>query len=133
LGVDNQKGSEVGEELYRRGYIVESVFLRSYPTVAENICHKLDTFGILICRSGVGMCIVANKFKGIRAVNGTSDRIVKRARRRNDCNVLCLGSDYMSIRQMADFVDIFCNTDYEGKSDENLDQIKNIERRNFHD
>jgi len=63
--------------------------------VAERVSQNPQSRGILICSSGVGMCITANKVKGIRAVNAQSVKIAEKSREHNDTNVLCLGQDYI--------------------------------------
>lgn len=108
-----------------------------YPLIAEAVCKKVveskvkDTFGILTCKTGIGMCIVANKFKGIRAVNATSLEVVKKARERNNCNVVCLGRDLLSSEEATELLTTFLTTKYQGESNNNLRLIRKIERRNF--
>lgn len=60
--------------------------------------------GVLLCRSGVGMALVANKFAGIRAVQGWSGRVAKQSRRDENTNVLSLASDFQSLDDMKDIV-----------------------------
>jgi len=132
LGSDNEKGIELGMLLATKGYEVEFLPIGKYPTVADNACYlmcrrKFPNFSILVCKTGIGMCIVANKFPGIRAVRGDCPDTVTMARRRNNCNILCLGSDWNSIEEMAELVGWFLRTDYEGESDQNLKLIKEIE------
>jgi len=130
LGSDNEKGIELGVELAKKYIVQLELPIRSYPSVAEDICYLLNAGvgekAILVCKSGIGMCIVANRFPGIRAVRGDCLSTVTRARKRNDCNILCLGSDYLLIEEMAELVMRFLETEYEGESDENLKYIENI-------
>ena len=70
-----------------------------YPDIAEKVAEAIQIkkcqSGILLCRSGVGMDIVANKFKGIRCANCDSEEKAEMARRHNNANVLALGADYI--------------------------------------
>lgn len=71
-----------------------------YPDVAHAVATKvakIKSVGILLCHNGVGVCIVANKVKGIRAVNAPSVTIAKESRRDDDTNILCLGGEHISV------------------------------------
>lgn len=91
--------------------------------VAQCAVTDPDGVGILICGSGLGMTIQANRVKGARAINGTSAELVRIGREHLDANVLCLGADYLDPDTAIEFVKIFL--------DENLffDQDDNHERR----
>ena len=80
--------------------------------VATNVAEKEDGKGIVICGSGVGVDIVANKVKGIRAAIGFDETQVKEAREDDDLNVLALASDVISEELAKQLVDIFLNTNY---------------------
>lgn len=67
--------------------------------VAKEIQNKQCTQGILICRSGIGMSIVANKFKGIRCAKCDNEEEAKFSRMHNNSNVLALGADYINVNQ----------------------------------
>ena len=73
-----------------------------------------DNRGILICGSGIGMSIQANRYKGIRAVNGCSRKIVRIARRHNDANVLTLGADSVSPTNAMIRIATFLTAQYQG-------------------
>ena len=64
--------------------------------VAESVQKNEQSVGILICRSGIGVCITANKFKGIHAANCNSVELAKLSREHNNANVLCLDADLKS-------------------------------------
>ncbi len=64
--------------------------------VAEAVQKHEDSLGVLICRSGIGVCITANKFKGIHAANCYSVELAKLSREHNNANVLCLDADLKS-------------------------------------
>lgn len=106
-----------------------------YPVVAERVCLKVqsrpDTMAVLVCRTGIGMCIVANKFRGIRAVNGTDLITVAQSRWRNNCNILCLGASNLTEMDAFRLIREFTTQEYLGQSDSNIKSIDEIERRNF--
>ena len=77
--------------------------------VVDNHCY-----GIYVCGSGVGMSIVANKQRGIRAVMPSNEELVEKSRQHNDANVLCLGARFMSLEQAQKIVDKFLSTDFLG-------------------
>ena len=68
--------------------------------------------GIIICGSGHGVCIQANRFKGIRAIDGLTEELTRLGREHNDANILCLPADFLSNDQMATIARIFLNTDF---------------------
>lgn len=103
-----------------------------YPDYAAQVCERIIDGsverGILLCGTGVGMSIAANKFSGIRAA-ATSDNVsAELARSHNDCNVLCLSADLLSERRAYELVDIFLNTNFEGgRHGRRLEKIHLIE------
>ena len=99
--------------------------------VAKNVA-KTNGRGILICDSGVGVCIVANKIKGIRAVVGYNPRIAKMSRVHNNTNVLCLGQDYISLAKTKKIVQTWIETDFsaEKRHQRRLEKISKIELKN---
>ena len=70
--------------------------------------------GILICGSGYGVSIAANRYKGIRAVVCRTPKEAEMARRHNDANVLCLGADFTNKEESYKIVDAFLTTKFEG-------------------
>jgi len=89
-----------------------------YPDFAQTVAqavaeHQVD-FGILVCTSGVGMSIAANKVPGIRAALVTDEETASLARQHNDANVLCLGSKHVNSDFARKIVDAFINTPFEG-------------------
>ncbi|MCX6589304.1 MAG: ribose 5-phosphate isomerase B [Acidobacteria bacterium] len=85
--------------------------------------------GILICSSGVGMSIAANKIKGIRAALGTNPEEVSFVRRHNDANVLAIGAKYTGAALAGELVNIFLTTEFEGgRHQRRLDKIKVLEQ-----
>lgn len=81
--------------------------------VGDAIVNKGYDFGILICGSGIGVSIAANKVKGLRAVNATSNNMAEMARKHNDANVICFGSDFIDLDKAKRFLEIFINTEFE--------------------
>ena len=96
-------------------------------SVAQGECEK----GILVCGTGIGMSLAANKVKGIRAAVCTDHFSVKFTRLHNNANVLCLGGRVLGDLFALELVDIFLNTEYEGGRHQNrLDKIAAIEEEN---
>jgi len=96
--------------------------------VAEAVARSEFEHGILICSSGIGMSIAANKVKGIRAALCCGTFGADRARRHNDANVLCLGANSMEIPLALDVVKVYLTTPFEGgRHQRRLDKIRNIE------
>lgn len=97
--------------------------------VASAVAEDHDAFGILLCRTGAGMCIAANKVAGVRAVCTTTEDTTRLSREHNHANVLALGADELSLEQVQDLVHIFLTTD--GSDDERhkrrVQKIQSIE------
>lgn len=103
-----------------------------YPDFAEKVSVKLSygdfDKGLLICTSGHGMCITANKFYDVRAVNCRSVDDAKFARLHNDANILCLGAKYVRKGLAKKILKTFLETDFEaGRHKKRLDKIQKLE------
>ena len=88
-----------------------------YPDYANTLCEwvkKNDGMGILICGSGIGMSIAANRHAGIRAALCSEGLSAQFSRRHNNANVLCLGERLIGIEIAKDCVKQFLNTEFEG-------------------
>jgi ribose 5-phosphate isomerase B len=87
-----------------------------YPDVVQQFGKSFDIYshGILVCGSGYGVSIAANRFKDIRAVVCRTPREAEMARRHNNANVLCLGADFTTMSQAKKIVKAFFTTDFEG-------------------
>lgn len=90
-----------------------------YPEFASKVCEcvqaELDSsFGILVCGTGIGMSMCANKHKGIRAAVCSDTYSAKMTRCHNDANVLCLGARVIGSCLAMELVDAFLSADYEG-------------------
>ena len=86
-----------------------------YPDYSIRVANKVretGTRGILLCGSGVGACIVANKVKGIRAVNAADPAIARQSREHINTNILCLGQNYISVEQAKKIVSIWLDTGF---------------------
>ena len=82
--------------------------------VAKRITLKKSDAGILVCGSGTGMAITANKFKGIRAAQCYNKKSTILCRQHNNANVICLGSRMMKNKEAFNYVYYFLNTKFEG-------------------
>ena len=106
-------------------FSIESV---DYPYYAHKLAKKVKTnkknIGILICGSGTGMSIVANKHRNIRAAQCFSIKSTKLSRLHNDANVITLGSRLISKKNAFKFISVFLNTKFEGGR--HLRRIKKI-------
>ena len=89
-----------------------------YPDYAHKVARKIKKnkkyVGILICGSGTGMNIVANKHKNIRAAQCFDSKSTKLSRLHNDANIITLGSRLLTKKNALNFVGIFLNTKFEG-------------------
>lgn len=97
--------------------------------VAEAVSNGTVDRGILICGTGMGMCITANKFRGVRAVTCHDDVTAETSRRHNNANVMCLSADMLGERLLNRIVEIWIRTEFEGgRHQRRLDQISEIEK-----
>ena len=100
--------------------------------VAEIIQSKKADLGILLCRSGYGMTVVANKFKGIRAANVTDEEAAKFAKADDDINVITLGGDYLTVNEAICIIRNWIGTEFKGgRYAERLKMIDDIENKNM--
>lgn len=81
--------------------------------VAENVAMKCGSFGIVVCGTGIGITIAANKVKGIRAANVSTVEMAQLSRQHNDSNVLGLGERFIQKEVALEIVDVFLNTEFE--------------------
>ncbi|NUQ65607.1 MAG: ribose 5-phosphate isomerase B [Pirellulales bacterium] len=106
-----------------------------YPDVAAQVARMVSDGqaerGILICGTGLGMSIVANKFPGVRAAACHDDLTAEISRRHNDLNVLCLSADILGERLVDRMIEIWLNTQFEGgRHARRVEKIRDLERRN---
>ncbi len=91
-----------------------------YPRFSEKVARAVqkdlkNNKGILICRSGQGVCIAANKFAGIRAALSWNELLAKASRNDDNVNILCLPSDYISAEVAEDITKIWLITPFSGE------------------
>ena len=107
-----------------------------YPDSASEVEKRVsqDQFqrGILICASGCGMNIVANKYTNIRAVVANDVNVAIMSRSHNNSNVITLGAKYITSDVAKNIIELWLTTDFEsGRHEARLDKIKQIEKINF--
>lgn len=89
-----------------------------YPVFAKALCKEINDgnaeLGILVCGTGIGMSMAANKVKGIRAAVCSDYFSAKFTRAHNDANVMCLGARVMGEGLALELVEVFLNTPFEG-------------------
>ena len=107
-----------------------------YPNIAEKVAEEVKNKkcekGILICRSGIGMSICANKFKGIRCALCHDEYTAKYSRLHNDSNILALGADAVTENEAICILRMWLATNFEGgRHEERLKIIEQIESKNM--
>jgi ribose 5-phosphate isomerase B len=105
-----------GYEMLDKGtFSLDSV---DYPDFAHLVAESVEKYevdrGILVCGSGQGVCITANKHQGIRAALAWDPEIAKISREHNNVNVLCLPARFISQKKAFECVEFFLNVDFEG-------------------
>lgn len=114
--------NKIIEHLQNNNYEVEDVgcyYTEScdYPLIAQKVAKKVlesSSKGILVCGTGIGMSIAANRFKGIRASHCTDTFTARMTRMHNDSNILCLGERVTGVGLALDIVDIWLKSEFEG-------------------
>jgi ribose 5-phosphate isomerase B len=106
-----------------------------YPDVAAKVAEKVSRGevdrGVLICATGLGMCIVANKFPGVRAAPCHDEVTAEIARRHNDLNVLCLSGEIMAECSVDRLVEIWLTTSFAGgRHARRVQKIRRFENHN---
>lgn len=130
--------NEVVAYLREKGYEVTDVGVHStascdYPVIAHELCTKIQdgshARGILICGTGIGMSMAANKHHGIRAACCSEPYSAELTRRHNDANVLCFGARVVGLGTAFTLVDTFIETEYEGgRHQRRVDLVNQIEK-----
>lgn len=105
-----------------------------YPDIAQKVARavvKSQAKGVLLCGSGAGVAIAANKIKGIRAAIGFNPQQVRAMRRDDDVNVLCLATDYTAKFKAFQLVKIFLQSEYKAteKYQRRLKKISRLEQK----
>jgi ribose 5-phosphate isomerase B len=106
-----------------------------YPDFAALVAKKVSggeaERGVLICGTGIGMAIAANKFPGIRAAACADEVTAELSRRHNDLNVLCLSGDLLSSRVIERLVEVWMATEFEGgRHERRVAKIGQLEQEN---
>ncbi|HUW22300.1 MAG TPA: RpiB/LacA/LacB family sugar-phosphate isomerase [Candidatus Bathyarchaeia archaeon] len=100
--------------------------------VAKEVIKRKDSWGILICGSGAGMDIVANKVKGIRSLLAISAKQVYQAKKDNHTNILCLAANFVSLKETKKIIRFFLETEFaqENKYLRRVEKISQVEKIN---
>lgn len=136
-----QLKKEILDYVSKRGYQVADLGTDSeepvdYPIIAEEVAKKvvedLNNRGVILCGSGVGVCIVANKIDGIRAAQAWDPEIAKAARNDDNINVLCLAAEHTETEQAKKIVEKFLDTSFGGaeRFNRRIKEIRDIEKEN---
>ena len=128
----------IAEHLKERSFTVEDFGIyenRSvdYPEIALKVANSIkngeNELGILVCGTGIGMSMAANKVNGIRAAACSDHFSAKYTRMHNNANILCLGGRVIGIGTALELADLFVDTEYEGgRHQRRLDMITEIEK-----
>lgn len=131
--------NSIMEFLKQEKYAVEDVGTHSkdacdYPIigfeVAKTVSDGKADRGVLICKTGVGMAIIANKLRGIRAAACYDKEMAKSSREHNDCNILVLAANYTNVAKAKEILKIWLKTEHAGdRHERRVKQIKEIESK----
>ena len=101
-----------------KDYGTDSEASVDYPVYAKLVANAVASGefekGILVCGTGIGMSIAANKVKGVRAASIMNEYCAEMSRRHNDLNVLCLGGRVLGVEVAKRITDIFLDSEFEG-------------------
>ncbi len=135
-GVDQKE--KIIAHLKSKGYEVVDVGTNShdschYPLfgaeVGRKVASKECDFGIVVCTSGEGIAIAANKIKGVRCGIGYNDEVSRLMRQHNNANVISFGAKFMADEDVIRRVDIFLSTEFEGgRHQTRVDMISDLEK-----
>ena len=146
IGCDNAAvnlKNEIIKYIESLGVVVENVGCDSsddptmYPYIAERVCSKIiesnyEKEGILVCGTGIGMAITANKFKGIRAAVCHDSYSAERSKLSNNCNVLCMGERVIGVELAKKIIKEWnCLEFVDGSSTKKINAITGIESNNM--
>ena len=106
-----------------------------YPNMAKTVCELVNSGecekGILICGTGIGMSIAANKIKGIRAALCSDTFSAKYTRLHNDANIMCIGARTIGSGLACELAEVFLSTDFEGgRHQRRINIITDMENNN---
>ncbi|MCL2118460.1 MAG: RpiB/LacA/LacB family sugar-phosphate isomerase [Planctomycetaceae bacterium] len=128
--------TQLGHQVVVHGPKEEKPEPVDYPdvagAVARDVCSRQADRGVLICGTGIGMCIAANKFRGIRAATIVDELSAEISRRHNDLNILCLSGDLMSEHAAEQIVRVWLNTPFDdGRHTRRIEKITEFERQQY--
>lgn len=107
-----------GKDLTFEDFGTHSADSADYPDFAHPVAKAVEggnyAFGVLVCGSGNGVCITANKHQGVRAALCWDDEIASLARKHNNANIICIPARFVSETVAQEMVDVFMSTDFEG-------------------
>ncbi|GHT35651.1 ribose 5-phosphate isomerase B [Planctomycetales bacterium] len=133
--------TKVADMLKQKGFAVEEfgppltdIKPADYPDIAREVASRVSSGklnrGILICGTGIGMCIAANKFANVRAATVTDVFTAELSRRHNNLNVLCLSGELLDEETMTRIIIIWLNTSFDGGRHEiRIEKINEVERQ----
>jgi len=111
-------------------YAADSV---DYPDIAESVAEQVlgkNILGIIICGTGIGISIAANKIPGIRAAVCTDTFTAEMSRQHNDANIVALGARVLEISRMKEIIEVFIKTDFAGGRHQlRVEKIKALENK----
>ena len=124
---------QLGHDVLNHGPVEENTQPVDYPNIAiqtaDDVCTGRADRGILICGTGIGMCITANKFPGVRAATIMDELTAEISRRHNDLNIICLSGDMLSEKTMVRLIEIWLNMPFDGgRHARRLEMISKIEK-----
>lgn len=141
LGADHagfELKQKVKEYLGKKGIEVNDIGTNStesvdYPDFARLVAHEVAQhradYGVLVCGSGIGMAITANKVGGIRAANVSDEQDARLSREHNNANVLAIGARIIGDEKAMKIIDIFLNTQFAGgRHERRVEKIAAIEK-----
>ncbi len=127
------------EQLRKQGHDVEDAGITNaepvdYPDIAANVSRLVSQGsvdrGILICGTGIGMAIAANKHHGVRAAVCSDREAAEISRRHNDANVLCLSGDRADLNTYEQIVNVWITTPFDGgRHQRRIDKINRLDDR----
>ncbi len=131
----------IREHLENRGFTVRDFGIHEavsvdYPDIALPVAKSIASgecqLGILVCGTGIGMSLAANKVRGIRAAACSDHFSAKYTRLHNNANILCLGGRVIGVGTALELADLFVDTTFEGGRHQNrIDKITDIENHQF--
>lgn len=126
--------------LEKRGWLVEDFGTHGnesvdYPDFASQVARRVGRgevdFGVLVCGTGIGMSIVANKYRGVRAALCHNEFEARATRQHNDANILCLGERVVGLGLGLAIAEAFFDTAFEGgRHQRRIDKIRDAEEEN---